>query len=179
MTPELQAHVLATVATIMRASVHRFIGRLGGDPEVKFFQSGTCVATVSMAINRPGTKRDDGVPPDWFKVEVWGEAAQAFADTARKGSLLDVSGRVKTSRWTTRNGEERTDLVITADRWEIVPTPGQGQPTQQAPAPAYGQSPAVPAPGQAHAAYQAAGFTPPAPQPAPYSHGPTADEIPF
>jgi single-strand DNA-binding protein len=111
------------IAQVMRASSHRFIGRLGGDPEIKFFESGNCVASASMAVNRPGAKKDDGQAPDWFKVEVWGEQAQAFADQCRKGNRIDVMGRVKTNRWTTQGGEERTDLIVTVDAWKSLEAP--------------------------------------------------------
>lgn len=109
------------IATVLRASVHRFIGRLARDPEVRYFDSGVCVANTRIAVNRPGAKKDDGQEPDWFKVEVWGEKAQAFADGVRKGQLVDVTGRVKTEQWPDRHtGEVRRQLCITVDQWAPV-----------------------------------------------------------
>lgn len=120
---------------VLRASQHRFIGRLARDPELRFFESGNCVANTRLAVNKPGAKRDDGQDPDWFKVEIWGEKAQQFADACSKGSLVDVTGRVKSEAWTDRGtGEERTQLVIQVERWEVVPTAGQQQPKPAAPA---------------------------------------------
>jgi single-strand DNA-binding protein len=117
------------IAQLLRSSVHRFIGRLGADPEVRYFESGTCVANANIAINKPGAKKDDGQKPDWLRVEVWGEQAQAFADALHKGALLDVTGRVKTNSWTDRNtGETKTQLVVTAEQW----APAGGQQTQPA-----------------------------------------------
>lgn len=111
------------VAAVLRASQHRFVGRLGVDPEIKFLDSGSCVANARMAVNKPGSKRDDGQEPDWFKIELWGDKAQDFANQCRKGSLVDVTGRVKTERWTDRNtGEERTQLVITVETWAALST---------------------------------------------------------
>lgn len=130
------------IAAVLRASVHRIIGRLGGDPELKYFQSGTCVATARIAVNRPGAKKDDGQEPDWFKVEIWGEPAQSFADSCRKGQLLDVTGRIKIEQWTDRNtGKPRTQLVVTADEWSLAgaktpaPAPAAAAPAPAAPAP--------------------------------------------
>lgn len=120
------------VAQLLRSSVHRFIGRLGADPEVRYFESGTCVANTNIAINKPGAKKDDGQKPDWLRIEVWGEQAQAFADALHKGSLVDVTGRVKTNSWTDRNtGETKTQLVVTAEQWAPV---GQQQPPAAKPA---------------------------------------------
>lgn len=136
------------IATVLRASVHRFIGRLGGDPETKFFDSGNSVTRANIAINKPGAKRDDGQAPDWFTVEIWGEDGQAFADQCRKGQLVDVTGRVKTERWNDRTtGEEKTRLVVTAEAWAALGAPGQ----QAAAAPAPAAAPAAGAPAQAPA----------------------------
>lgn len=131
------------IATVLRASCHQFIGRLAKDPEIKFLDGGKCVAKTRMAINKPGAKRDDGQEPDWFTVEVWGDAAQAFADQCRKGSLVSVLGRVKTNRWTTNAGEERTDLIVTVDVFKRLDAP-----TAPAAAPAAAPAPA-PAPAAA------------------------------
>ena len=140
MNPEL----INIVATVMRASSHRFVGRLGRDPEVKYLDSGKAVANARIAINIPGSRQGDGKEPDWFKVEVWGEEAQAFADQCRKGDLLMVEGRVRTNRWTDRTtGEQKLDLIVTADAWSMVRPSGQGQAPAPAPAPA--AAPAAPA----------------------------------
>lgn len=119
------------IATVLRASSHTFVGRLGADPEIKFFDNGNCVAKGRMAINKPGAKKDDGQAPDWFTVEVWGEQGQAFADQCRKGSQINVIGRVKTNRWTTKDGEQRTDLIVTADAWRSVDAQAPATPPVQ------------------------------------------------
>jgi len=111
------------MATVLRASCHQFIGRLGSDPEVRFFENGNVVAKGRIAINKPGAKRDDGQAPDWFTVEVWGEEGQAFADQAKKGDRIAVTGRVKTNKWTTKAGEDRTDLIVTSEGWRLMDKP--------------------------------------------------------
>ena len=116
---------LEIIATVLRASCHQFIGRLGADVEIKYFDNGNAVAKGRIAINKPGAKRDDGQAPDWFTVEVWGQEAQTFMDQAKKGDRIGVTGRVKTNKWTSKAGEERTDLIVTAEAWrkmdQVVP----------------------------------------------------------
>ena len=132
------------IATVLRASQHRFIGRLARDPELRFFESGGCVCNCRMLINRPGSRRDDGQEPDGFKLEMWNERAQAFADAHRKGDLCDVTGRVKSETWTDRQtGETRTGLVVLVESWQPV---GGAPATPAAPA-----APAAPAPARAAA----------------------------
>jgi single-strand DNA-binding protein len=93
------------------------VGRAGRDPEVKYFESGSVVANLTLAVNR--RSRDD--EPDWFNLEIWGKQAQVAADYVRKGSLLGIIGSFKLERWTDRSsGEERSRPVIRVDRLELL-----------------------------------------------------------
>ena len=124
------------IAQVLRASQHRFIGRMVRDPELRSFDSGNCVANARILINKPGAKRDDGQEPDGFKLEIWGEKAQAFTDATRKGDLVDVTGRVKSESWNDRTtGEQRTGSVVLVDEWALAGKPRQAAPAA-APAPA-------------------------------------------
>ena len=106
---------------LLRAQTYRFIGRCGATPEVKYFQSGAAVANVNIAINQPDAKKDDGKPADWIRLEVWGaDEAQAFADACQKGSLVDVSGRVRSNSYTDRNGEQKHQWVMKVEQWSPV-----------------------------------------------------------
>lgn len=116
------AEILSTIA---RAESHRFVGRLGAEPEVRYFQSGSAVANSRMAINWPDAKKDERDKTDWFKIEIWNEEAQAFADSAHKGDLVEVIGRVKTEKYTSRDGEPRVSLVIKPDSWRVLRQAGQ------------------------------------------------------
>ena len=131
------------ISQVLRASQHRFIGRMARDPELRSFDSGNCVCNVRILINKPGAKRDDGQEPDGFKLEIWGEKAQAFTDATRKGDLVDVTGRVKSESWNDRTtGEQRTGLVILVEEWALAGKPRQAPPAAaQAPAPAPAAAP--------------------------------------
>ena len=113
------------IAQVLRASQHRFIGRMARDPELRSFDSGNCVANARILINKPGAKRDDGQDPDGFKLELWGQSAQAFVDSGvKKGDLVDVSGRVKSEAWQDRTtGEQRTGLVVLVEEWSLAGQP--------------------------------------------------------
>jgi single-strand DNA-binding protein len=93
------------------------VGRAGRDPEVRYFESGSVVANLTLAVNR--RSRDD--EPDWFNLEIWGKQAQVAADYVRKGALVGIIGSFKLDRWTDRaSGEERTKPVIRVDRLELL-----------------------------------------------------------
>ena len=93
------------------------VGRVGRDPDVRYFESGSVVANFTMAVNRR-SKEDE---PDWFNLEVWGKQAQIAADYVKKGSLLGISGSFKLDTWKDRSsGEERNKPVIRVDRLELL-----------------------------------------------------------
>lgn len=106
-----------TIAALLRSAAWTIPGNLGSDPEVRFLNSGTAVCNFNLAVNKPGAKKGDGSQPDWFKVEIWGDQAQAAADVLRKGSRCVVVGRVRTETWTGRDGEERISTVLRAEEW--------------------------------------------------------------
>ena len=93
------------------------VGRAGRDPEVRYFESGTVVANLTMAVNR--RNRED--EPDWFNLEIWGKQAQVAADYVKKGSLIGVTGSFKLDSWKDRNtGENRNKPVVRVDRLELL-----------------------------------------------------------
>ena len=113
---------------LIQCNQWRFIGRLGADPEMRFFESGSSVCNARLLVNKPGQKRDDGQKPYSFKLELWNEKARQFADAAGKGDLINVEGRVKTESWDDRQtGEKRHALVLSVESWEMLAKPGQGQ----------------------------------------------------
>ena len=91
-------------------------GRLGKDPEVKFFDSGNVVAKFTLADS--SGRKDD--PTNWFDCEIWGKRAQILSDYVRKGHRLSVAGRVKTEEFTTKAGEARKKQVVSVDDFTLV-----------------------------------------------------------
>lgn len=86
------------------------VGRVGGDPDVKYFESGTVRCKLTLAVDRI-TKNND--QPDWFNLELWGKDAEVAANYVRKGSLIGVKGALKVEHWQDRNtGASRSSPVI-------------------------------------------------------------------
>jgi single-strand DNA-binding protein len=115
--PELQITSFYAVSPVDLPGINiiTLVGRAGRDPEVRYFESGSMVANLSIAVNRT---RDEA---DWFNLEIWGKQAQVAADYVRKGSLLGITGSFKLELWTDRNtGEERSKPVIRVDRLDLL-----------------------------------------------------------
>ncbi len=94
------------------------VGRVGGDPDVKYFESGTVLCKLTLAVNRRSKNSDQ---PDWFTLEIWGKTAQVAADYVRKGSQIGVTGSLKFDRWQDRStGANRSMPVIRVDQLDLL-----------------------------------------------------------
>lgn len=94
------------------------VGRAGRDPEVKYFESGSVVCKLTLAVDRRRKNNDE---PDWFELEAWGKTAQVMADYVKKGSLIGVSGALKFDYWQDRGtGVDRSKPIIRVDRLELL-----------------------------------------------------------
>lgn len=132
------------LAQIIRSASFTISGNVGSQPEVRFFESGASVCNFSLAVNRPGAKKGDGQEPDWFRIEAWNDQAQSMADGLSKGQRVTVTGRIRSDKYTARNGEERTSLILRVDEWRAADAP---RPATSAPAPVAAAAPATPAAG--------------------------------
>jgi single-strand DNA-binding protein len=119
------------------------VGRAGRDPETRFFESGSVVTNLSLAVNRPSASREE--EPDWFNLEIWGKQAQIAADYVRKGSLIGVVGRMTSEQWTDRGtGERRSKPVVKVERLALLSSRADNaaaQPAAAAPVTPVGQGP--------------------------------------
>ena len=99
------------------------IGRLGQDPEVKYFESGSVVSEFSLAVSGWNGKEKT---TNWINCKAWGKTAQAVADFARKGEMLGVCGELRQESWTDRTtGEKKSKLVVVATSVDFSSKPKQ------------------------------------------------------
>jgi len=97
----------------MSINVVTLAGRVGGDPDVKYFESGSVVCNLTLAVRR---RSRNGDQPDWFNLEIWGRPAEIAANYVRKGSLIGVSGALKFDHWQDRaTGAPRSKPVVRVD----------------------------------------------------------------
>jgi single-strand DNA-binding protein len=102
----------------MSLNLVSLVGRVGTEPDVRYFESGSVVCRLTLAVDRRSRNSDQ---PDWFDLELWGKTAEVAAQYAKKGSLIGVSGALKFDRWQDRqSGADRSKPVIRVDRMELL-----------------------------------------------------------
>ena len=102
----------------MSLNVVHLVGRVGQDPDVKYFESGTVKCKLTLAVSRRSRNNDQ---PDWFNLELWGKTAEVATNYVRKGKLIGVQGSLKFDSWVDRNtGAHRSTPVIRVDRLELL-----------------------------------------------------------
>jgi single-strand DNA-binding protein len=98
-------------------------GNVGQEPELKFSKNNMAYVTLSVAYT-PRTKQND-VWSDgetmWFRVVQFGTKAEATVDLIKKGDSVIVTGDLKQSTYTDKEGKEKTSLEITADNIGLLP----------------------------------------------------------
>lgn len=93
------------------------MGRLGRDPEVRYTQSGTPVASFSLAVDRDFVDQATGRrPTDWIEVAAWNAKAKFVQQYFRKGQLAVVEGRLQIRDWTDKEGAKRRTAEVMADQ---------------------------------------------------------------
>lgn len=87
-------------------------GRLGSDPETRFFDSGSCVTRFSLAVTEyiKGEQRTQ-----WIRVEAWGKTAEIIANNVTKGDRVGLVGSLKTEQWES-NGQKNSRTVVLAQQ---------------------------------------------------------------
>lgn len=94
-----------------------FIGRLGNDPEIKYLQDGTVVASISIGCSEKWTDKASGQKKEkteWIRCSAFGKLAEIMGEYLRKGALVYVSGKMQTRKYQDQSGQDRysTEIVI-------------------------------------------------------------------
>ncbi len=89
------------------------VGRIVKELDLKYTQSGKAVARFNLAVNRDFKDANGDSQADFPSCQVWGKTAEVMADNLRKGSLIDVTGRIQTGSYE-KDGQRiyTTDVVV-------------------------------------------------------------------
>ena len=92
------------------------MGRLTRDPELRYTQSQTPVASFSLAVERDFGGKDGGEKQtDFIDCVAWRQTAEFVSKYFTKGRMAVVSGRLQISSYTDREGNKRNRAEIVVD----------------------------------------------------------------
>jgi single-strand DNA-binding protein len=92
------------------------MGRLTKDPELRHTQSGTAVASFSLAVERDfKDKNTGGKTTDFIDVVAWRQTGEFVSKYFAKGRMAIVSGSLQLRDWTDKEGNKRRTAEVVAN----------------------------------------------------------------
>ena len=104
----------------MVGSVNKVIllGNLGRDPEIRSMQSGSKMATFSMATSKrwkDKATQEQKEKTSWHNIVIFGEGLVDIVEKyVKKGSKIFVEGELQTRKWQDQDGNDKytTEVVL-------------------------------------------------------------------
>ena len=147
------------------ASINKviLIGNLGRDPELRSFPDGGSICNITIATTRNWKDKNSGEKveeTEWHRVVFRDRLAEIAGEYLKKGRPVYVEGRLKTRKWTDKDGIEKYTTEIVAEQMQLLggregmgggeeggyDTGGGSDRPARAPAPRPAQRPSAPAP---------------------------------
>lgn len=88
------------------------MGRLTRDPELRYTQSNTPVASFTLAVDRDYTGSNGERGVDFIDCVAWRSTAEFVSKYFQKGSMAVASGRLQLRDWTDRDGNKRRSAEV-------------------------------------------------------------------
>lgn len=91
------------------------MGRLTRDPELRRTNSGTAVASFTLAVDRDFKNGNGEKETDFIEVVAWKNTAEFVSKYFSKGKMAIVAGRLQTRNWQDKEGNKRKTTEVVAD----------------------------------------------------------------
>lgn len=106
----------------------QIIGRLGGDPDVRYLPSGDAVANFSVATTETWKDKSSGEKKEateWHRVAAFGKLGEVCGKYLKKGGLVYIEGSIQTRTYE-KDGETRYSVQIRADNMKMLGSKSDG-----------------------------------------------------
>lgn len=109
------------------------IGRLGMDPEKRFTQGGTSVASFSIATDEKWTDAsgEKKEKTTWHNIVTWNKLADIVAQYLRKGQQVYIEGKISIREWDDKDGNKRKSFEIIADKMIMLGSKSGGRAAEE------------------------------------------------
>lgn len=91
------------------------MGRMTRDPELRRTNSGTAVASFTVAVDRDFKSQSGEKETDFIDVVAWRNTAEFVSKYFSKSRMAVVEGRLQLRDWTDKEGNKRRAAEIVAD----------------------------------------------------------------
>ena len=107
------------------ASINKviIIGNLGRDPEVRYTPNGSAVCNLGIATTRNWKNKDSGErqeETEWHRVVMFDRLAEIAGEYLKKGRPVYIEGRLRTRKWTDKDGVEKYTTEIYAEQMQLL-----------------------------------------------------------
>ncbi len=98
------------------------IGRLGADPEVRYTQNNTALATMRVATNERYRDSNGELQEitEWHRLVAWGRLAENCQQLLKKGSMAYFEGPIQTRSWEDKDGQKQYMTEIKALTMQVL-----------------------------------------------------------
>ena len=103
------------------------VGNLGQKPDMKYTQSNTAVANLSLATSESGKDKDSGdlkTKTEWHRVVYFGKLAEIAEQYLDKGSKVYVEGKLQTRKWQDQAGNDRYTTEVLGQELTMLDSRG-------------------------------------------------------
>ena len=103
------------------------MGRLTRDPELRHTQSGTPVASFSLAVDRDYKNQDGSKATDFVDIVAWRSTGEFVSKYFAKGRMAVVEGRLQMRDWQDKDGHKRRSAEVVADNVYFADSKKEGE----------------------------------------------------
>ena len=119
------------------ASINKVIlvGNLGADPETRYMPNGDAVCNIRVATTESWKDKQSGEKKEiteWHRVVFYRKLAEIAGQYLKNGSQVYLEGRIRTRKWTDKEGQERYTTEIEANEMQMLNKATESQPRQDA-----------------------------------------------
>ena len=123
---------------VPRFNTIHLTGRVGNDPEPRYFDDGKVVVNLSLAVKRKyhflarkalgaaiAEQQDD---TDWYALDIWGQTAEFVSKFVDKGARVGVVGSLKIDKWLDKETREpRSRAKVVVREFDILETRAEAE----------------------------------------------------
>lgn len=107
------------------ASINKVIlvGNLGRDPETRYLSTGDAVTSIAVATTDKWKDKASGEQKEvteWHRVSFFGKLAEIAGQYLKKGAQVYIEGKLKTRKYTDKDGVEKYATDIVADTMQML-----------------------------------------------------------